>query len=257
MILLLIFVMPIQATLQTSPTLILSDGTLRRINVPILMYHYVSPLPSDADTIRIGLTVEPDLFESHLAYLRDSDYSTISLIDLHQALLTGMSLPENSIILTFDDSYIDHYITVYPLLLEYGFSGTFFVITGRADTNDPNHLNWAQITEMSANGMQMEAHTKDHLGLSNRNHEFLVYQILGSVESLEAHTNREIMMFAYPAGQYDEAVLQAMESIGIWRAVTTERGVLHTSDNAYQLSRLRITGNLGAVGLEQLLNSAR
>lgn len=256
-ILMLILILPISTDSQSSPTSVLSDGTLRRINVPILMYHYVSPLPADADDIRIGLTVEPHLLEAHLGYLRDARYNTISLNELHEALLIGTPLPENPIILTFDDSTIDHYTIAYPLLREYGFSGTFFVITGRADVNNPQHLSWAQIEEMSANGMYMEAHTKDHVGLSNRDHEFLVYQIMGSVESLEAHTNQQVTMFAYPAGRYDESTLQLMDTTNIWRAVTTERGSLHTTDNYYQLPRLRITGNLGVVGLQQLLNSAR
>src|SRR5512145_2670236 len=41
------------------------DGTLRRIRVPILMYHYVSNLPADADQYRVDLTIIPELFRAH------------------------------------------------------------------------------------------------------------------------------------------------------------------------------------------------
>jgi hypothetical protein len=42
------------------------DGTLRRVHVPILMYHYVSPLPANADAIRRDLDVTPENFRSQM-----------------------------------------------------------------------------------------------------------------------------------------------------------------------------------------------
>ncbi|NJL54791.1 polysaccharide deacetylase family protein [bacterium] len=174
------------------------DGTLRRIDVPILMYHYVSDPPPDADTIRQELSVSPDRFRSHLQALIDAGYSAISLYDLYYALMQGRPLPVRPVVLTFDDGHIDHYSVVYPMLREFDLIGTFFIITGRADQNDPAHLSWAQIREMAASGMSMEAHSKTHSDLRNRDFDFLVYEILGSLESLSTHTGRPAAMFAYP-----------------------------------------------------------
>ncbi|MBC7869914.1 MAG: polysaccharide deacetylase family protein, partial [Chitinophagaceae bacterium] len=233
-----------------------ADGTLRRINVPILMYHYVSPLPPNADQVRVGLTISPEIFRQHLQYLRDQGYSTISLYELHNALITGTSLPPKPIILTFDDGYIDHYTIVLPLLREFGYTGTFFIITGKADTAEANYVTWDQITEMAAVGMNMEAHTKNHLDLRVRDFDVLVYQILGSIESLQAHTDQATRMFAYPAGRYDESTIAVLQSLGVWRAVTTENGTLHTSDNLLEVSRLRINGEMSVAGLAQILASS-
>jgi peptidoglycan/xylan/chitin deacetylase (PgdA/CDA1 family) len=235
----------------------LADGTLRRIQVPVLMYHYISPLPPQADDVRIGLTVSPETFRTHLLYLQAEGYTTISLYDLHDALLTGRRLPPKPVVLTFDDGHIDHYVTVFPLLREFGFTGTFFIITGRADAGDPAYVSWSQIAEMAAAGMSMEAHTKRHMDLRQRDYNFLVYEILGSIESLQAHTGQPTTMFAYPAGRYDDATLGVLESLNVWRAVTTEPGTAHTTDNWLQVPRLRITGELSAAGLAGLLNSNR
>lgn len=238
---------------QETPNTPQPDGTLRRIDVPILMYHYVSPLPADADDIRINLTVEPYLFRTHLEYLREAGYETISLNQLYEALNQGTPLPPKPIILTFDDGHIDHYQVVFPLLREFGFTGTFFIITGRADANDPAHLNWQQITEMANAGMSMEAHSKSHLDLRGRDRDFLIYEILGSMESLEAHTNKTVSMFAYPAGQYDDMTIEIADETGIEIAVTTQNGRLQTTSDTLYLPRLRITGNMGRFGLENLL----
>lgn len=231
------------------------DGTMRRVHVPILMYHYVSPLPPDADVYRIDLTVEPDVFYAHMAYLDAEGYTTISLYDLHNALTLGTPLPERPIILTFDDGHIDHYQYVYPILRDFGFFATFFVITGKADVGDPAHLNWSQIREMSDAGMDMESHTKSHQDLRERSHDFLVYEVVGSIESLKAHTGQPIHMFCYPSGRYDEATLELLQRLNVWRAVTTQPGAYHTTDNRLELPRLRISGNLNIMGLAHLLDN--
>lgn len=233
----------------------LGDGTLRRINVPILMYHYVSPLPDDADVYRDDLTISPENFRNHIDYLHENGYSTITLHDLYDALMYGSILPTKPIILTFDDGYIDHYEYAFPALEEHDFVGTFFVITGKADAGDPAHLSWTQIEAMADAGMQMESHTKTHPDLREREFDFLVYQILGSLESLTAHTQVETQIFSYPAGRYDEATLDVVATSPILMAVTTQHGVSHTTDGRFELMRLRISGDMSVVGLRNLLNS--
>ena len=42
------------------------------------------------------------------------------------ALDTGKVLPENACLLTFDDGYLGHYITVFPELARRGWSGAFY-----------------------------------------------------------------------------------------------------------------------------------
>lgn len=232
---------------------ITGDGTLRRIRVPILMYHYISPLPEDADPIRTDLTIDPSLFRAHVQYLSEAGYTTISLAELDTALLTGAPLPPKPIILTFDDGYIDHYTEVFPILKEHNFTGTFFIITARADANSADYLNWSQISEMAEAGMTMASHTKNHPDLRDRDRDFLVYEMLGSLESLAAHTDEPTLMFSYPAGQYDDLTLQIARELNIARAVTTQPGMLHTTDNRLELPRVRVHGNTSVSGLEYLL----
>lgn len=231
------------------------DGTLRRIRVPILMYHYVSELPPAADAMRIDLTVSPNMFRAHMRYLSEQGYQTISLYQLDAALRQGIALPAKPIILTFDDGYIDHYWTVFPVLQQLSFTGTFFVITARADANDLRYVNWSQIQEMAGAGMSMEGHTKNHVDLRNRTYDFLVYEMLGSMQSLAVYTGRQLHMFAYPVGNYDALTLEVAGQLPIWRAVTTLSGSLHTTDNRLEVPRLRIHGNTSVSGLEKILQT--
>jgi peptidoglycan/xylan/chitin deacetylase (PgdA/CDA1 family) len=231
------------------------DGTLRRTRVPILMYHYVSLPPPDADGFRINLSIAPDRFREHVAYLANNGYTTISLYELDDALVNGTPLPEKPVILTFDDGYIDHFENVFPLLKAYNMTGTFFIITQFIDQNTPGYLSWDQVTEMAANGMSMESHTRTHPNLSNRDYDFLVYQILGSMETLTAHTGLAIRMLCYPGGSYDVNTLKMVATTNLLRAVTTAHGAIQTTDNRFEMPRLRITNETGVPGLITLLRT--
>jgi peptidoglycan/xylan/chitin deacetylase (PgdA/CDA1 family) len=231
------------------------DGTLRRIRVPILMYHYISTPPADADIYRVDLSVPPDLFRQHLAYLAAEGYTAITLGDLGAALAQGAPLPPRPVILTFDDGYADNYTAAFPLLREFGFTGTFFVMTAGPDLANPNYMTWHQIAEMAAANMQMQSHTRDHPDLRGRDYDFLVYQLLGAQESLVAHTGAAQHAFAYPAGHYDDAVRSFLRGLGVQQAVTTQHGALHTTDGALELSRVRVRSTTGVNALAALLTT--
>ncbi|MCB9459790.1 MAG: polysaccharide deacetylase family protein [Anaerolineaceae bacterium] len=255
-ILLLTSLIAVPARTQSDETYI-NDGTLRRIYTPILMYHYVGELPSDADELRMGLTVSPHQFYEHINYLRVTNHQSISMADLDEALRYGTPLPPNPIILTFDDGYIDHYVTVAPILNQFGFKGTFYVITSFADNNRAGYMNWQQIQDLQNQGMDIEPHTKNHADLSHRDYDFLVYEIMGSVESIEQHLGTTPVTLAYPMGRYDQTTLSFMETTYLSRTVTTMPGAYHTSDNYHEMTRLRITPETGVPGLAQILNVTR
>lgn len=229
------------------------DGTLRQIAVPILMYHYISTPPEDADIYRQDLSVPPEEFRAQMQHLADEGYTTISLYDLNRALRWGTTLPPRPVILTFDDGYRDAYENAFPVLEEFGFTGTFFVITARLDEGHPAYITWEQAQEMATAGMSIESHTKEHPNLISQNEAALYYQIQGSLESIAAHTGQSVRIFSYPGGRWDTAALDAVRRYGIWAAVVTEGGVEHTTDNLLLLRRVRISGETDLPTFEALV----
>lgn len=222
-----------------------SDGQPRHLRVPILMYHYISDPPIGADRFRLDLSVRPSMFEAHLQYLRQAGYETVSLSDLIFHLTQGRPLPPRPIVLTFDDGYRDAYEEAFPLLQRYGFRGTFFVLTGRADEGDPRYLSWAQIREMSAAGMDIQLHGREHIPLSGRDEAFLFYHVIGGKQSIEAHTGRPVRFFAYPSSDYDAALIRFLEGYHFWGAVTTAYGADERLENRFLWPRIRIRGTDG------------
>lgn len=242
------------ATQRPQPT---PDGTARSLDVPILMYHYISTPPQGANAVRRDLSVPPERFEAHLGYLREAGYTSVSLRDLVLALTIGLPLPERPIVLTFDDGYRDAYEDAYPLLQEYGFTGTFFLVTSAIDQQNPNYLTWEQVAEMSAGGMAMEAHGYTHEAMEGRDRDYLIWQMLGSKEAIEARTGETVRFFCYPSGHYDEQAMQVLHELGYWAATTIEFGQEHSSESLFDLHRVRIHGDYTAERLAALLGALR
>ena len=221
--------------------------------MPILMYHYISELPPDADAYRRDLTVLPAHFEEQLQYLQAQGYQSVLLADVYETLATGKPLPQKPIVLTFDDGYKDAYTGALPLLQKYGFVGEFFLLATPAHYEAPQYLTWNDVRAMADAGMSMQAHGRDHYDLTGRSYEFLVYQILGAREAVEAHTERPVRFFCYPSGRYDDATIAVVESAGYWGAVTTAWGSELRLDNRFAWPRIRVKGSLSLDGFATLL----
>src|ERR1043166_1123322 len=105
------------------------DYTERVTHVPILMYHYVDTPPKDADRVLQDLTVTRANFVEQVKWLSEQGYHSITPDQLVAALWQGAKLPSKPVMFTFDDGYANAWYNVTPVLLDYGYTGTFFVIT--------------------------------------------------------------------------------------------------------------------------------
>lgn len=219
------------------------DGVEREVKVPILMYHHISVPPPDSDAVRRDLSVTPQDFEEQLRYLAKAGYHSISLRDLIYHLAIGQRLPRKPIILTFDDGYRDNYTHAYALLKKYGFGGTFFLVTAPIDQEHEEHLSWDQVKEMSAGGMQFGPHTYTHPDLRGQPVDYIVWQIMASKEAAEERTGQTSRFFSYPSGRYDQQVVDVLRSAYFWGAVTINQGTQQSSQQPFELKRIRVRGS--------------
>lgn len=93
----------------------------------IVMYHYVRPIKDSKYPEIKGL--ELDLFCQQIRYFHEH-FHVVTMEQVIDSLENKAKLPENAMLLTFDDGYIDHYKYVFPILKEYGMQGSFFVPSG-------------------------------------------------------------------------------------------------------------------------------
>ncbi len=219
------------------------DANLRSVHVPILMYHYISVPPPDADIYRLDLSVTPDNFAAQMAYLADQGYHPIRVQDLTDYLLNGTPLPPKPIVLTFDDGYADNYANAFPVLKKFKFPATFFVITQFVDDKKPGYMTWDQLEELAIEGMEIGSHTLDHPDLYGKPRTFQVTEIAGSKLMIEARIGTPVKSFCYPAGHYDLRTIDVLRSTGYLAATTEIQGTLQSTDSLYLLRRIRVRGS--------------
>ena len=96
--------------------------------VTVVMYHYVRDLKNSRYPNIKGLDI--DKFKRQIKYFKEN-YNFIRMEDLIEYYKSPnkKSLPDKSILLTFDDGYKDHYTYVLPVLLENNIQGSFYIPT--------------------------------------------------------------------------------------------------------------------------------
>ena len=91
--------------------------------VTVVMYHYVRNLRGSAYPRIKGLDLNS--FNEQIKYFL-KNYNVISMEEFINSIDNNVSVPEKSLLLTFDDAYIDHYENVYPILKRNNIQGSFY-----------------------------------------------------------------------------------------------------------------------------------
>ena len=90
----------------------------------IAMYHYTRDLSHSRYPKIKGLDYR--LFEQQLLFFKEN-FHVVTMEEVLGAMDTGKKLPNNALLLTFDDGYIDNFTVALPLLRKYGMQGSFFI----------------------------------------------------------------------------------------------------------------------------------
>ena len=151
------------------------------MKIPILYYHSIGI--KNLGWGKNFLTMELPFFENQLRYF-SKNYTTLFLKDYWDIRNHSIAAPENPLVITFDDGYLDNWIWGFPLLKKYGLKATIFVNPdfvnqkpdirpnledvweGNASDEDIRQwgfLSWAEMLEMESSGViDIQSHTMTH-----------------------------------------------------------------------------------------------
>jgi biofilm PGA synthesis lipoprotein PgaB len=146
----------------------------------ILSYHEVKPEVT-RDVILGLMAVSTANLEAHFNWLKDNGYHVISLDDVLKARDRKQSLPDKSVMLTFDDGYRDFYDNAYPLLKKFNYPAVLALVGSWMSLKPGDEvplggdralkrealLTWDQVREMSRSGLvEIASHSHDlHHGI--------------------------------------------------------------------------------------------
>ncbi|HEX6126999.1 MAG TPA: polysaccharide deacetylase family protein [Pyrinomonadaceae bacterium] len=192
-----------------------ANETRRRI--PIITYHSID----DSGSI---ISTSPELFRRQIATLSEEGYRSVSLGDLAGSLRTGSWPRQRSVVLTFDDGFENFITKAAPILSEYSFSATVFLVTEKCggfnewpgnppDLPRSRLLSWSQVKELSAAGFEFGSHTLTHPDLTVMAAERSAEEISRSKRTIEDLIGARVVSFAYPFGRISPSIRTMVEEI--------------------------------------------
>lgn len=126
----------------------------------IAMYHYTRDLIHSRYPQIKGLDLP--LFREQIAYMKHN-FNIVTMEEVIEAVNGKAKLPEQALLLTFDDGYIDNYTVAFPILEEFGVQGSFFIPGKTFATHQLLDVNKIHYILASANIMELVQDVKEKM----------------------------------------------------------------------------------------------
>ncbi|MFP1945015.1 polysaccharide deacetylase family protein [Lonsdalea quercina] len=240
-----------EITLGDRPAFIRAQDSEQDHGIPVLTYHSLLTDVENTHFLHTSTTTSDDAFNRQMAYLKEAGYTTLSLYQLEDYLHNRINLPGRAVVLTFDDGLKSVCRYAYPILKQYGFHATAFIITSRIKAHpqpwDPNSLQFMSSGELRqiADVFDFQSHTHFLHRLGPARRPVLFSRTLHNIELDFEHTRRALSPFnaqvwylSYPFGGYSPTAVQAAKAAGFHMALTTQQGKVLPGDNPFTLKRL-------------------
>lgn len=238
--------------------------------IPILMYHHVSDHGGDP------LTISPAAFEAQVRFLVRLGYRTLTLDELLAVLEGKERISPRSVVLTFDDGYVDFWFHGYPVLERYGVKAILFLVTSwvkeggtpralpckvpshqeakaliRAGRSEEAIVSWEEVERMVQKGfVEVSSHTHTHPRWKPSEGSIdegrLKEELARSKALIEERLGGSCHALCWPWGLYDEGAVKVAKEVGYRALFTTERGVVTHGSDPYALRRIVV--KKGAIG---------
>ena len=207
----------------------------------ILTYHSI-------DNSGSAISISPVLFSQHLRYLKEKHFSVITLSE-GLKLLTGHEPLYKKVVLTFDDGYENFHSRAFPLLSQYHFPATVFVVArylGRESNWEKKNrvsaqrlMNWGQVEKLSHSGIEFGSKSLTHRDLTRISIDEVREEVEESRTMIEEHVGKGVHIFSYPFGVYNSTVREMVRKY-YDAAVGTNLAEATSKEDPYDLSRVDV-----------------
>ncbi|MBQ5823708.1 MAG: polysaccharide deacetylase family protein [Clostridia bacterium] len=255
-----------------------ASAVLEPVQLPVVMYHQITKNPARAGQYCVMLSE----LENDLKYIKDKGYNTVDLEQLTAYVYDGEPLPDNPIMLTFDDGYETVYSYLLPLLEKYDMCAVASVVGAYTDmftqlndhTLSYSYMDWDEVSELAAGDrIEIQSHSYDLHKLNNggRNgakkvsgesvHEYSAFLNLdlGKMQTLmEENTGYKPCAFTYPYGCYSKESKDILKSMGFKAALVCEERINYidteNTDWIYRIGRFNRPHGVGAAEFFSRMN---
>lgn len=192
----------------------------------VLTYHSVGPTP---------LAVSTNAFREQMAWLK----THAAVVPLDRLIEGNWPKSSSGLVcsITFDDGYASVYRHAYPVLKDFGFPATVYLVAGAMAVETPHSSNdfdglypdeemmlWRETKELQAQGIRMGSHLVAHKDLTSLDTATADEELLRSKQLIEERLGEECSSFCYPWGRHDDKSVEAVRRAGYRNAVVAIQG---------------------------------
>ena len=233
--------------------------------IPVLMYHHVNPNKGDM------FTVTPGVFEGQMAYLAKANYNALSLDELYAFIKGELDFKQKTVVITFDDGWLDSYKYAFPVLEKYKLRATMFIVTDWIEkssqkfngipaflpTNEVSKLlvrkgetqkvvlTWELIGKMADSGLiDFFSHTRSHRYCNQLSESDLLLELGESRRIIEERLGRPCPYLCWPHGIYSDTTISIARKTGYQALFTIERGVVYAGSDPFAVKRNPVENNI-------------
>ena len=228
-----------------------SRHTERLADPPILMYHRVC---SDEGCRGSDFAVSATVFRAQMTYLARAGYYTPRLSEVLASQGRAARNGKTPVVLTFDDGYSDNLQNALPVLRELGFTAAVFPVLdlqrrstwwGEMAAVHAPLLTAREMRSMEAAGIEFGSHSVNHPRLTQLGETQLLDELNRSREVLAGIVEHPLPVLAYPYGDVDRRVKDAVRRAGYSAALAVNTGPLEIRSDLFEIRRLPIA-NVGS-----------
>lgn len=218
--------------------------------LPIFAYRQISPDGFNG--------VTPQVFAQQLQRLKKQGYYSVSWENWQNAKLTKTALPGKPVLLTFDGGYLDFLEYAFPLLQQFDFTATVFIVAEsvgktnsweKADAEPAQLMGWPQLIQLRDAGIEIGSMSATYQPLTGLSPTEIVREAAKSRAILTGGLGKSVKCFAYPYGSVDQIVEHLIGAVGYTFGVGYGSKFSSFADSLLSLPRMQVTAaNLGKLG---------
>ncbi|SDN86735.1 Polysaccharide deacetylase [Paenibacillus sp. yr247] len=239
------------------PSFVSANNVIYSKEVAVLVYHHVD------DQVQGSVTISTKLFERQLEAMQRQGYQFITMDQFKSFMSDGTNIPDNAVLVTFDDGYESFYTNAYPILKKMRIPAVNFVITKDLDnpTGTPlPSLTREEIKRMKKeySGIDIQCHSDQmhamrdgkpllnnkitNNGVTETDDELkqrIIKDTIACVSKIrDVNGSKLVDSYAYPFGSYDDNTITYLHEAGIKYGFTTKAGITSVQTDSMQIPRI-------------------
>ncbi|WP_417842711.1 polysaccharide deacetylase family protein [Thalassospira sp.] len=228
---------PATDTRNTAP----AKSTAESASAVVFMYHRFDEGEYPSTNTRV------DQLSAHIAELGKAKYHVMDTGEIVSAIANGTALPDRTIGITVDDAYRTFYNVAWPMFKKAGLPVTVFVSTSQLDAGYDSYMTWDMLRDLVKQGVKVGGHSDSHAHLSS----VPIAQTKAELEKSAKRFKQELGfvpdLFAYPYGEADTDVQQAVRDAGYKAAFGQQSGGFDKSADMFYLPRFALNEHYGSL----------